>query len=102
MEKTLVHQNRNFTVGLHELDEALEITSPASGVTGYVGPAPEPARRDPDRIFTFTVNPDKPPSAAAMTLDEALHECCDAILEKEAQMELTDKAVNEMKEWLNR
>lgn len=104
MEKTFVHQDRNFTARL-ETDEAievLEITPAGSDITGYVGPAPERNRRDPDRIFSYSLNTDPPWRATAMTLDEALRECYDAIIEKEAQRTLTAKAVHELKEWLNR
>ena len=104
MEKTFVHQNRNFTARLtaDEDVECLEITTAAADITGYVGPALERARRDHDRIFSFTLNTEHSPRAKAMLLDEAIRECCNAIIEKETQRELTAKAVTEMKEWLNR
>lgn len=103
MEKTFSHNNRNFTARLVEDEaiEGLEITSALSDITGYVGPAPERARRDQDRIFSFALNTDQPPPTAAMTLDEAINECCAAIIEKEAQQKLTAKAVHRIREWLS-
>lgn len=108
MKKTFSHNDRNFTAETIQLlggepTECLKITSAPSGGAGYVGPVPELARRDPDskRIFTFTVNPDQPTPIAALTSDEAVRQCCDAIIEKETQQEAAVKGVSQMKEWLN-
>ena len=102
MEKEIAHNGQTFTAAFDEVERLIEIESAQSGISGYVGPASGEEKLDHRRIFTYSLtDEDYAVHHEGMTLEEAVHRCCAAIIGEETRRELNEQAVAEMEKWLN-
>lgn len=104
MKKEIECQGHAFTVK-SKYGSQLEIVTKNHVIYGYVGVSSRQHRQDlePHQFFCFQIKlPNRTIFQSGLTLDEAVEQCCQALIEEEKQRDTVAAGRKSIADWFNR
>ena len=104
MKKEIECQGHAFNIKSKN-GSTLEIVTKNHVIYGYVGVSSRENREnlEPHQFFCFRITlPNRTIFQSGLTLDEAVEQCCQALIEEEKQRDTVDAGRKNIMDWFNR